>query len=201
MSDHTTEQLMEKFNKLPQDIKDAILNVNTSEIINSICGKYKLNVTKAGEVADETGLVMLGITHPKDFISNIAKRLEVDNMTASKIGQDVNEQIFSKVRESLKNLHNLQDETQTLSVSSGVTSTPGVNSVSGGIPIETKEEIKSTLEKDETVHTPEVPSIIMGVKTPSVFEEKTNSGVFRTPPEETKHTEVKAVDPYREPIE
>jgi hypothetical protein len=98
------EQLKEIYMKLPNDLKDAIFSVDSAEIIQAIGKKYNLAIDKTGELADETGLVMLGITHPDNFISNLAERLGIDKDTAGKIAGEVNNQIFAKVRESLKKI-------------------------------------------------------------------------------------------------
>ncbi len=53
---------------------------------------------------------MLGATHPKDFIRNLSDKLGVNRETAKKIADDVNQQIFAKVRESLRKLHGITEE-------------------------------------------------------------------------------------------
>ena len=91
MADTKTKNFQELFEKLPQDIKEAMYGIDSSEAIQSISKKYNLLIDKMGILSEETGLVMLGLTHPKDFISNLAKRLQVDQLTAKSIAQDVNE--------------------------------------------------------------------------------------------------------------
>jgi hypothetical protein len=110
MTKYTPEQLREIYLKLPEDLKDAIFSVDSAEIIQAISKKYNLAIDKTGELADETGLVMLGLSHPKDFISNLSRRLQADKETAEKIAGEINSQIFVKVRESLKKIH----ETKTI---------------------------------------------------------------------------------------
>lgn len=100
----------ENFQKLPTDIKTAIYSVETSQVIEQIADKHHLLIDKMGVLAEETGLVMLGATHPKDFIRNLSDKLGVDRETARKVADDVNQQIFSKVRESLRALHGVADE-------------------------------------------------------------------------------------------
>ena len=56
----------------------------------------------------EAGYVMLGVTHPNEFIANLAERLEVDKEKARAIAQEINEQIFKKVRDSLRKIHNMR---------------------------------------------------------------------------------------------
>ncbi|HBT81760.1 hypothetical protein A2757_03455 [Candidatus Giovannonibacteria bacterium RIFCSPHIGHO2_01_FULL_48_47] len=105
-------QLLEK---LPKDLQNAISGVDTADAIESIAKKYSLLIDKMGILAEETGLVMLGITHPKDFISNLSQKLGVDRETARKIAEDINQQIFQKVRESLRKIHGIKEEAPSIS--------------------------------------------------------------------------------------
>ena len=68
-----------------------------------------MNIEQIGDLANETGMVMLGVTHPNEFIANLADRLEVDKEKARAIAQEINEQIFKKVRESLRKIHNMRE--------------------------------------------------------------------------------------------
>lgn len=179
MAKLTPQQLKELYEKLPEDLREAIFSVDSTEAIHVAGQKYNLTVDKIGELADETGLVMLGLTHPKDFIANLAKRLNADKETARKIADEINTQIFSKVRESLKKIHG---ETSDVF--------PPTSDVKA------REEILKEIEK------PEMPEILQGMHEPpkpeSSFELKTKEDIFRMPPVESKYPHG---DPYREPIE
>ena len=174
----TPQQLREIYLKLPKDLQDAIFSVDSAERIQSIGKKYNLAIDKTGELADETGLVMLGLTHPNNFISNLAQRLKVDKESAKKIAEEINNQIFAEIRESLKKVH-------------GVEPSPSTPLPEGEGPGVRKEEILKEIEKDET----EVPEIIKGATNP--FEAKTKE-IVRMPPVEKRYPDG---DPYREPIE
>lgn len=110
MQNYTDQQITEMYENLPQDLRDAIFSVGTNNVVQEIGGKYKLMIDKVGILGNETGMVMLGVTHPNDFIANLARRLEVDKQTAHDIAQDINQQIFQKVRESLRKVHGMGDE-------------------------------------------------------------------------------------------
>ena len=103
----------ESFQKLPADVKTAIYSVETSRAIEQIADTHHLLIDKMGMLAEEVGLVMLGATHPKDFIRNLSDKLGVDRETAKKIADDVNQHIFAKVRESLRKLHGITEEKET----------------------------------------------------------------------------------------
>ncbi len=109
MSNYTQEQLREAYRKLPQDVQEAIFSVDTAEIIREIGEKHKLMIDKIGELADEIGLVMLGFTHPSQFISNLGDRLGVDKVIAKEIAEEVNSKIFFPIRENLKKIHAMEE--------------------------------------------------------------------------------------------
>lgn len=113
MQKYTQEQLLEKFNSLPQELKQAIAGVETSEIIQSISRKHHLQIDQMGELAAETGLVLLGLTKPEDYIKNLNSRLKINLKDARDIALEVNIEIFSKVKESLKKLHGIGVSSET----------------------------------------------------------------------------------------
>lgn len=219
MTNLTPEQLKEKYNNLPDDLKEAIFSANSAETIQEIGKKYSLSIEKMGQLADETGLVMLGITHPRDFVPNLSKRLGVDSGTARKIAEDVNEQIFKKVRESLKKLHGItEDKPAAPTTAQGGVGVPTPEGVEKETPA--KEEIMREIEKEP--HEEKVPEILKGMNVPekgtSVFDEKTKKEEpHGLPPKESEHpstssgqvpspepkpeSQYPTGDPYREAIE
>lgn len=180
MKEYTDEQILEMYENLPEDLKGAIFSVEMTEAVKKIGEKYQLAIDKIGALGNETGMVMLGVTHSRDFIPNLASRLNMDKETARKIADEISSLIFSKVRESLKKMHG---ETSDVF--------PPTSDVSGD-----REEILKEIEK------PEMPEILQGMHEPpkpeSSFELKTKEDIFRMPPEESKYPHG---DPYREPIE
>lgn len=173
MANITSKQISEAYQKLPADLKEAISGVETVEAIQVIAKKYGLMIDKIGELSGEIGLLMLGIVPPQDFIPNLAKRLGVERDVARKIAEEVNEQIFKKVRESLKQIHGLERSSAEKTPVSSVSTVPVV-------------EIKQEEQKKEQVVLPANP-----------FEAKTKEGVMRVPKTETNYD---GKDPYREPI-
>ena len=98
----TSDEIQKRFKSLPQDLKDAIFSIETADVIQALGKKYKLTIDKIGELADEAGYLMMGFTDPKNFLDIIQKRLSVDFETARAVTEDLNIQIFGKIRESLK---------------------------------------------------------------------------------------------------
>ena len=174
------------FEKLPQDIKEAMYGIDSSEAIQSISKKYNLLIDKMGILSEETGLVMLGLTHPKDFISNLSARLQVDTMTAKSIARDVNEQIFKKVRESLMKIHGL-----------GETPAETPKTEKPEVKVEIKVEPKPLeIRPNPPAGGPPAPPASLPVEPPApvalippeekpgmTFPEKSHESIFRTPSE------------------
>ncbi len=104
------QYLLEKLADLPSDIQTAVGSVSSVDILNSIAKKFALTIDRLGELADETWLVMLGVTHPTEFIGNLEKRLGIERAKASQIAGEINEQIFLPIRESLKKIHAEKEE-------------------------------------------------------------------------------------------
>lgn len=189
---YTKEQLLEKYRALPKEVRDAIFSINTAEIIRQIGEKHKLMIDKIGELADETGLVMLGLGHPNQFISHLTERLEINHELAKEIAQEVNSKIFYPIREHLKKMY--------------------------GIIEEKFEEKPSPPPAPPSSLSPEMPEIKKESPAPptsqsrqSIFEEKTKEQPFRSPleisektalppPEPPPQQAAKKPDPYKEPI-
>src|SRR3989344_6358304 len=108
------EQVLRKMEKMHQDLREAIFSVDSENVVLAIAKKYGLQIDQAGELADEIGLLMLGVTHPRDFVASLAKRLGTDSETTKKIAEEINAQIFSKVKESLKKIHSVEDKTEII---------------------------------------------------------------------------------------
>jgi len=106
------EQIKKRLQKLPEDLKDAIFSEENTTVLLAIGKKYNLPIDKIGELSTATNYIILGAIKPGEYIAELAKRLEVDKEVARKIAHDVNEKIFSKIRESLKKIHKI-DETST----------------------------------------------------------------------------------------
>jgi len=105
---YTKQEIKKAVRALPENLQDALSSTEATDAIISIQKKYNLHVDQAGELADQATLVKVGLAHPIDFIKNVREGLHVSDEVARQIAQDVNEQIFRPIRESLKRLHGLK---------------------------------------------------------------------------------------------
>ncbi|TSD02804.1 MAG: glyoxal or galactose oxidase [Parcubacteria group bacterium Greene0714_36] len=102
---YTKDQLQERYEKLPDALKDAIFSTEIADKIFETGKKNGLTVEKIGFLAEETGRVILGLTRPNEFVGLLAERLGTNTDAAQKIASDVNHQIFFPLREVLKSTH------------------------------------------------------------------------------------------------
>ena len=102
---YSERQLLESFESLPLGLRQAIASVDTANSIQAIAKKNLLHVDQMSALASETGLVLLGLTHPRDYIANLGKRLRVPEAKARDIAKEVSGEVLSKVREFLRTLH------------------------------------------------------------------------------------------------
>lgn len=105
--------LLDRLEKLPPQLKDAIFSDINADKMFEIGKQHNLHIDKLGEMVNETGLLMLGITHPNEFVGNLAERLQVDRQTASSIADDINREIFAPVREHLRTLFGIATQEET----------------------------------------------------------------------------------------
>ncbi|HBB56708.1 TPA: hypothetical protein DEW47_03440 [Patescibacteria group bacterium] len=213
MKEYSDQEIENIYSNLPEDLRSAIFSIETDEEIVKIGKKYNLNIDKIGNLGNETGMVMLGVTMSSEFVSNLVKLLEIDKTKAGEIASDVNERIFKKVRDSLRRVHNLRDDKDAFDDGEGI-----VAAVS-----DAKSDILKEIEKED-VPAPslpvkneeeKMPDIFKGVTNP--FEAKLKDDVYRAPKEVAEYKKPEEVepktssplengkgygdaDPYREPI-
>jgi hypothetical protein len=106
---HADEEFDKIFTTLPEDVREAMSSVNTLNIIMEMKTKYGLHIDQLGELSAEVGMLMLGKTPPQEFIGKVESVLRVPKETAKQIATEVNEKIFRPVRESLAQIHEIEE--------------------------------------------------------------------------------------------
>jgi len=98
-------QLEQKYKSIPNDIQEVLTSPEVATQIEKIGLKHGLDSFDQNELIDETGLVMLGLTHPNVYIGNIAERIGIPREKAKKIAEDINKEIFNSIKSSLQKVH------------------------------------------------------------------------------------------------
>ena len=111
--DYTRKQIDEMFEELPNDIQNVLYSDETIVFLKQTEKKYRLEREQTRGLSAEIGMLMLGISSPQHFISNIQKRMGISEETAKAIASEVNEKIFRPIKGSLKTLHSLNKKEET----------------------------------------------------------------------------------------
>lgn len=209
--EYQNDEIMNAYRNLPQILKEAIFSVDTTQAIQDIGTKYKLTVEKSSDLMNETILVMLGLTHPNQFIANLAERLEIDKETARQIAEEINSKIFFPIRETLKQIHKIEEETFTPEIDTKPTEPAPVVvpespfSIGGATPASAPETPAPALSDAAPAAPPPVIVMPAGADLtesldfardksaeeiaapeslpPDIFETKTRDEIFRSPME------------------
>lgn len=91
--------VQEKFNQTPEEIQDIIMSVETSNLLLDIEKKYDVYKEEKNGLRilpKETTNVLIGITHPKDFVFVLAKELDISSEKAWEVAREVDQRIFAQ---------------------------------------------------------------------------------------------------------
>jgi hypothetical protein len=116
MQKPTKQIWIKHFKEIADNVRDAMTSLESAEIIDELCKKFKLQEDQAQEFASLVGLVMLGLLHPRDFIPTISEDVGVSMMVARDMAREVNERIFRSVRSELKMLYGIGDSSESVHV-------------------------------------------------------------------------------------
>ncbi|OGD69582.1 hypothetical protein A3I18_02075 [Candidatus Campbellbacteria bacterium RIFCSPLOWO2_02_FULL_35_11] len=105
MQDYTLEQIDNRFDKLPLDIKEAINSLDMTKIVVEIGQNNNLHIDQIGELLDVVGLTMLGFNNPDRFVELLKERMEITDEQTKNVIKEVNDKVFVAIRESIKRIH------------------------------------------------------------------------------------------------
>ena len=211
MTKYTAEQIQARFEQLPKEVKDAITSTDIHDELISIAKKNNLRIDQEGDLIDQVGLVMLGLSPSKEFVKNVSNELNVNAKIASDIAEDINEKIFAKIKKSMMQIQENENRLVTDSTISDLERVGGFtvepqqgNDDRGTDHIESKARLIDGIENPPAVEIDNVsssktntePFIDHLLSAPVVtVEKKSEVTASKIPPKPVKS------DPYKEPIE
>lgn len=98
-------ELKTRFDLLPTELQEVITSSDYQTKLFEIAKKYKLTYDKLGQLELETTMVLLGMTPPDEFKLDISEQLKVDDATINNIVKDLNDQIFTPIRQQLMGVY------------------------------------------------------------------------------------------------
>lgn len=151
----TQELIKKQWERLPDEVRDAIRSTPWEQTIIELGQKYRLNVDQLGEFQMETMLTLIGLVHPDQYSSELRSRIHVSEEVIQSLVMEANQRIFGKIRESLKHVYESAGEMDENEISgdeeeilehSGVEIEQGVSSTASSDPSTTRNEMLSSIE-------------------------------------------------------
>lgn len=97
--------LIEQYKKLPQGLKLLFFNPDVAGRVYSIGSEIKLSEGQIGEIANVTGLFLLGNVKARDVVREITSRLKVEYGVAALITQKLQQNVLEPANEAMKQIH------------------------------------------------------------------------------------------------
>ena len=104
---YTSEQFWKLYEKLPQELKDALFAEETGNNLYEICQKNGIE-EDLDEIVDLVGQVLVGVLAPEDFQGALEKELKLKKESAKKVSREINRFIFYPVRPALEELYKIE---------------------------------------------------------------------------------------------
>lgn len=98
----TEQKISEKYESLPQDLRNILSSVNTATTIESITTKYRLDEEKTTMLIQLVGLVILGFASFEDMKEEMKETIEISHQFIPLIADEIQQKIFKSVINSLK---------------------------------------------------------------------------------------------------
>lgn len=102
----TQEQFLKRYDELPKDLQEALIDFESARVIYEIAETEGL-IERVSSIAEITGDVMMGLAPITQFRQIIQDELSIDEAKARRIAGFIRDNIFSKVVESLRAIHNI----------------------------------------------------------------------------------------------
>ena len=102
------EQLWKLYEKLPEELQEAIFSAETAETIGNICERNKVTEDKIPEVAKFIGRVLMGLLPPNELEKTLTKEVKLKTEVAINVAREINRFIFFPLKEVLSRLYEIE---------------------------------------------------------------------------------------------
>jgi len=145
-NDEVQKELQTRFALLPEELQKVITSSDYQMKLFNLAKKYKMTYERLGSLELETTLVLLGMTHPKDFPEEMKTILKLPEADFNSLMTEIQVQVFDPIKKALQTVYpDDQDE------SGGATPLPPKIDMTqknvmekAGITLGSRETIKTT---------------------------------------------------------
>jgi hypothetical protein len=204
----TKEQIEKAFEKLPEDLKDALNSTDVYEDLLEILKKHDLMLDQGSILEQEIGLVLLGLVPVENFSVRLKSALKIPSSKAQEITVDINQKVFQEYRDALRQIHEkiVIDDEEAIDRDELLREIESIGEVKHEpiVSPEAKIEVPPADEVNKESQIPENPqSEVKGIVDKQMSEPTVSQKSEKTIElgDDDKPSPPAKVDPYREPIE
>lgn len=106
--EYTKEELWKLYEKLPEELKEAIFSERTAENIFNICSRNGIEDERISKIAKYVGRVLMGLLPPNEFQGILEKELKLGKEMAKGIDREVERFIFYPVKADLEKIYKIE---------------------------------------------------------------------------------------------
>ncbi len=99
------KELKTRFALLPEEIQKVVISSDYQLKLFEISKKYKLTYEQLGVLEMETTLVLIGMTHPKDYITDLSEHLPIKSDALSSMVDEIKKQVFDPIHTTLMGIY------------------------------------------------------------------------------------------------
>jgi hypothetical protein len=107
---YTQEQLEQIYQKLPEELQEALFSLETAENIREVCESYGIGDERVSEIAKYAGHVLMGLILPQEFSGVLETDVKLPKTLADAVARDINRLVFYPVKPALEQLHRMEIE-------------------------------------------------------------------------------------------
>lgn len=148
MPEYIKGQLLEQYDSLDEGLQKLLDDKNTQEKIRAIGQMHNLTDEEIWTLVNEVGYVLFGLSNPNNLVENLKEGITIPDYAIQKIVNNVDEKIFTSVRESLNKLYNVP-----------VSPPPPLDSQQTEITKKDEPATLSTVPTPQTPKPPEMPEL------------------------------------------
>lgn len=108
LQQYNKEKLAKLFEKLSPELRETVFSMETAETVRDACETYGIEDERAGQIAELTGQVLMGLVLPEDFSEKLEKEVELPRVLAQAIAKEINRFVFYPVKPALEELHKIE---------------------------------------------------------------------------------------------
>lgn len=109
MNKNTLEQLTERFDVLPEDLKEAIRTFDYDHRLHQIHKKFKLHIDQSVALENAMADIVFGDLKSTDLMHRVAQELRIESDKASEIALALNSEIILPLRAHLQDIQSKRE--------------------------------------------------------------------------------------------